>query len=436
MSAQPDIHDRARTSPDSPNRHPQVLIVGAGPSGLTAAAALAPRLPPGQVVVLDREPTAGGIPRHSDHTGYGIRDLKRVMTGPAYARHLVSAALAAGARIHTETMVTGWADDRTVEITSPRGRTTISADAVVLATGARERPRSARRIPGTRPHGVYTTGQLQNIVHLHHGTVGDRAVVVGGELVSWSAVVTLREAGARTVAMISQYPRVESYAAFTIPGRALFHVPVHTRSVVTQIVGRPRVEAVEIKDLDTGERSLIGCDTVIFTGDWVPDHELARSAGITVDPGTQGPLVDTALRTDRPGVFAVGNLLHPVDTADVAALDGRHVAATVLAHLGGRTWPAPEEGIALRVDAPLRWVAPTLLRVGDPAPPRRRLLTWTDELHLRPVVEAVQADRVIGRRTLWWPAAPGRVFRIPSSLVDDALPDEGPVTIRLAGADR
>ena len=50
----------------------------------------------------------------------------------------------------------------------PAAMRTVTADAVVLATGARERPRPARLIPGDRPDGVYTTGQLQNLVHLHH----------------------------------------------------------------------------------------------------------------------------------------------------------------------------------------------------------------------------------------------------------------------------
>jgi hypothetical protein len=91
-------------------------------------------------------------------------------------------------------MVTGWAGDRALEITSPAGRRTVTADVVVIATGARERPRPGRRIPGDRPAGVFTTGQLQNQVHLLHREVGHQAVVVGAELVSWSAVMTLREA--------------------------------------------------------------------------------------------------------------------------------------------------------------------------------------------------------------------------------------------------
>ena len=57
-------------------QHVRVAIVGGGPAGLTAAAAVAPMVD-GDVLVIEREAETGGIPRHSDHLGYGIRDLKR-----------------------------------------------------------------------------------------------------------------------------------------------------------------------------------------------------------------------------------------------------------------------------------------------------------------------------------------------------------------------
>ncbi|MBB4790395.1 NAD(P)/FAD-dependent oxidoreductase [Streptomyces nodosus] len=407
---------------------PDVLIIGGGPAGLTAAAELAGRRA-GKILVVDREQDAGGIPRHSDHTGYGLRDLHRVMSGPAYARHLLQAATAAGAEIRTSTMVTGWADADTLDVTSPEGRYRIRPRALVLATGARERPRTARRVPGDRPHGVYTTGQLQNLVHLHHRPVGKRAVIVGGELVSWSAAVTLREAGCTPALMISQYPKAESYGAFNAAGRTVLRVPVATRSRVTRIIGKGRCEAVEIEHLDTGRRRTVACDTVVFTGDWIPDHELARAAGITLDTGTLGPLTDTALRTSLPGVFAAGNLLHPVDTADVAALDGKHVAEQVVRYLNGER--PSDQGVRLIADAPFRWVAPQLLRPQDPAPARGRLLLWTDEFVRFPKVTVRQDGRVVSRRTLAWPAAPGRVFRVPSGLLDGVSPTGGPVHIGL-----
>jgi NADPH-dependent 2,4-dienoyl-CoA reductase/sulfur reductase-like enzyme len=236
----------------------------------------------------------------------------------------------------------------------------------VLATGARERPWHARLIPGDRPDGVYTTGQLQNLVHLYHTQAGRRAIVIGAELVSWSAVLTLREAGCETILMTSQYPAGESYAALRAAGRLALGVPVTTRTRVTRINGKPQVESVEIQNLDSGARRTVRCDTVVTTGEWIPDDELARSAGLDIDPATCGPRVDSALRTSAPGVFAAGNLLHPVDTAGIAALDGRHLARQVRQWL--RTRHTPDPGVTTIADQPLRWIAPQILRPGDPAP--------------------------------------------------------------------
>jgi len=406
-----------------------VAVVGGGPAGLTAATDLAAdgRL---RVVVLERESESGGIPRHSDHLGYGVRDLKAFLTGPAYARRLVRRADDAGVEIRTDTTVTGWVGELGLDVTSPTGRDRIEARAVVLATGALERPRPARLIAGDRPSGVYTTGHLQNVVHLRHGRVGRRAVVVGAEPVSYSAVLTLKHAGCRTVLMTTTHPSPESYAVFNVAARSpLLGATVATRTRVTRIIGAPALRGVEIEHLDTGRRRIVDCDTLVLTGDWIPDHELARLAGLEMDPRSRGPVVDTALRTGRPGVFAIGNLVHPVDTADVAALDGRHVAAAVRALLRGEA--ESPGGIRLLADAPLRWVSPGLLRPGDPAPARHRLLSWTDTLVRIPTVTARQDGTVLARRTLPWPASPGRVFRIPAGIVANSDPHGGPVSLAI-----
>ncbi len=234
--------------------------------------------------------------------------------------------------------------------------------------------------------------------------------------------------------MTSQYPAGESYAAFRAAGRLALHVPAAARTRVTRINGRNRVESVEIQNLDSGARRTVPCDTVITTGDWIPDNELAGAAGLDIDPATGGPRVDSALRTSAPGVFAAGNLLHPVDTADVAALDGRHLAAQVRQWLRTRHTPGP--GVSLIADPPLRWIIPQILRPGDPAPARHRFLLWSDAFILVPHIQAVHDGRVLTSRHLPWPAAPGRVFRIPSSLLTKAgaLPKEGTIRVTLANA--
>ena len=88
----------------------EVVIVGAGPSGLAAATELR-RAGAGSVVVIDREHTAGGIPRHAQHAGFGLRDLHRPMSGPRYAARWTEIATAAGAELRLGTQATGWTPD-------------------------------------------------------------------------------------------------------------------------------------------------------------------------------------------------------------------------------------------------------------------------------------------------------------------------------------
>ena len=98
------------------------------------------------------------------------------------------------------------------------------------------------------------------------------------------------------------------------------------------------VEGVELADTRTGAARFVPCDLVVFTGDWIPDHEVARAACLAIDPGTRGPVVDTALGTSVPGVFAAGNLVHAAETADVAALGGRHAARGIVASARAQGW--------------------------------------------------------------------------------------------------
>jgi NADPH-dependent 2,4-dienoyl-CoA reductase/sulfur reductase-like enzyme len=55
------------------------------------------------------------------------------------------------------------------------------------------------------------------------------------------------------------------------------------------VIGHGRVTGVVIEDTDSGDQRVIDCDTVVFTGDWIPDHEWARGAGIALDAATKGP---------------------------------------------------------------------------------------------------------------------------------------------------
>jgi thioredoxin reductase len=403
----------------------QVVVVGAGPAGLAGAIELR-RRGVGEVVVLDREPTAGGIPRHSAHQGFGVRDLRRLMTGPQYARRYVELARSAGAEVLAETMVTHSRADRTIEVTSPRGHDTMRPAALVLATGCRERPRPARLVPGSRPDGVMTTGELQQRVHLCGERVVGRALVVGAEHVSFSAVATLADGGARVLALVTELPRHQSLELFRIGAALRYRTPVWTRTAVRAIHGRPRVEEVELVDLDDGSMRRVACDVILFTDDWIPDHELGVMAVLELDPGTRGPRVDTGLRTAQPGLFAAGNLLHAAEPADLAALSGRHAAASVVEWLDRGTWS--EQVLPLVCKPPLRWISPNALATGLEPPPRGRFLVRAEAWLHGPTLEVRQGERMLWRRRVRR-LMPGRSTPIPSGWIRAVDLAGGPIEV-------
>ena len=407
-----------------------VLVVGGGPAGLAAAVQLR-RDGVTQVLVAEREPQTGGIPRHTDHTGFGLQDLHRLYRGPRYAHVYTDLAAAAGAQLQPSTTITGWAQTTpgqlAVEATGRGGRQTIQARAVLLATGCRERPRSARLVPGTRPLGVFTTGSLQQLVYLHRQPVGRRAVIVGAEHVSFSAVLTLAHAGVTVAGLVTEYPRHQSLAAFRVATALRYRAPLLTRTRVSAILGRPRVQAVELTDLATGGVHRLACDTVVFTGDWIPDHELARRAGLRMDRGSNGPQVDQGLRTSTPGVFAAGNLLHGAESAAVAALSGRHAASAIRSWLTDGAWPASLP-VPIKVIPPLRWVVPAAITSTEELPPRERLILRVDQFANGRL--AVRQDGQLlwaGRHRL----VPGRSIQLPARWLQRLDLAGGPVSVEV-----
>ncbi len=401
------------------------LVIGAGPAGLTAAWALK-NLGIENVLVAEREAVAGGIPRHSHHPGYGIRDLHRFMNGPSYAKTLVTRAKDAGVRIANNFSVTDWEQDGLITATSKNGRQLLMPQVVILATGARERPRPARLVAGNRVRGIYTTGELQQAVYERKLPIGTRAVVVGAEHVSFSALMTLNHADVKVVAMVTEHHKHQSYPAFYFGAKVRYQVPLRTTTSVVSVNGTDRVESVTLRD-NGGNESHVECDVVVFTGNWIADYELAQRSGITRDSGTTGPLVNQLLRTSQPNVFAAGNILHPVTTADVAALDGVIAARSAAEYLTGRSLLG--NTVSINVAPPFTWVSPQQVLVGAGMPPRNCFQLWVTEFPSSSLVVVQQGTQTLFSQRLR--LVPGRPAELKSDWISSVDPAGGPIQIRL-----
>ena len=309
-----------------------VAIIGGGPSGLAAATELKMRGVK-RVVILEREPQAGGIPRHCGHPPFGMREFTRVLTGPEYAKRLAARAIEHGVEIICKTSVVEIKSAGQLLIISNDGPQEISATRVIYATGVREAPRSARVIGGQRPLGVLNTGALQSMVFLKGQKPFKRPVIVGTELVSFSAIQTCRHMGIKPVAMLEDNNRATARwpVALFAP---LMRIPLHYETSITNIIGNKRVEAVEVVD-GQGRSRIIECDGVLLTGEFTPESSLGRCGHLAIDHGTAGPAIDQYGRCSDPTYFACGNLLRPVETAGWSWREGQKIGGFVADDLAG-----------------------------------------------------------------------------------------------------
>ena len=292
-----------------------------------------------------------------------------------------------------------------------------------------------------------TTGELQQRVYLGGERLAGRALVVGAEHVSFSAAMTLAHAGADVIALVTEYERQQSYAAFRFGAAVRWRVPVWTWSTVRRIAGRGRLEGVEVADARTGAARFVPCEVVVFTGDWIPDHELARLAGLAMDPGTRGPAVDTTLSTSLAAVFAAGNLVHAAETADVAALSGRHAARHIAALLGGaargprgrggqrgrgrrrgRAGSAGAARLPVLVEPPLRWISPNAIGASAGPPPLGRFVLRSADFRRGARLEVRQDGRLLARSR---PARliPARPVHLGAGWLPRVDPAGGPVRV-------
>jgi len=317
-----------------------VAVIGGGPSGLAAATELK-KQGVSRVVVLEREPQAGGIPRHCGHPPFGMREFKRILSGPIYAARLVENASAAGAEILTSTHVVEARPDGHLLIANAKGIAEIKARRVIYATGVRETPRSARKISGDRPLGVINTGALQSMVYLEKRKPFARPVIIGSELVSFSAIMTCRHAGIRPVAMIEARHSVTArWPSSLFP--PLVGVPLGMATRLVSIHGDDLVNGIVVEN-PNGVQRRIECDGVILTGQFMPESSLALCGHLEVDAASGGPLVDQFGRCTDPSYFATGNVLRPVETAGWSWNEGRNTGRWVAADLAGDLTVSHEE---------------------------------------------------------------------------------------------
>lgn len=298
-----------------------IVIIGGGPAGMAAAVAA---FDAGikDTVILDREDTLGGILRQCIHNGFGLHKLGRELTGPEYAAVYAKQVEERGIKVYTETMVTDLSADKIVTASSREGILKIKAKAVILAMGCRERSRGALNICGTRPAGIFSAGTAQKLINCEGYGVGKRVVILGSGDIGLIMARRMSLEGAKVEAVCEIMPYSGGLTRNIVQCLEDFGIPLYLSTTVAEIHGNRRLEGVTIAEVGADRRPIeetkryIPCDTLLLSVGLIPENELTRSAGIPIDPVTNGAVVDENRQTAVPGIFACGNVLQVHDLVD------------------------------------------------------------------------------------------------------------------------
>lgn len=364
-----------------------VVVIGAGAAGLATAevTASAGR----STLVIDRDDFAGGVLMQCIHNGFGLHHFKEELTGPEYAERLESAARNAGAEFLLQTTVMDFnlADNENKELLalSPEyGVMRITAKAVMLAMGCRERNRGNIGIPGRRPAGIFTAGLAQRLINMSGLLPGKSAVIIGSGDIGLIMARRLTWSSIPVKAVVEIRPFPSGLTRNIVQCLNDFNIPLYLGHTVSKINGADRVESVEISPLvdgvpDSSRSFTIECDTVLLSAGLIPENELSKRGGVTINMTTGGPLVDAWRMTNIPGVFAGGNVLHVHDLADYAsdeaALAGRHILDYLNGKRPGREFPVTAGGN-------LRYVTPNEYIPGEKTQFFMRSLIVEDDAEL------------------------------------------------------
>ena len=362
-----------------------LVIVGAGPAGLAAAAEVAQQN--GTVVVLDESPQPGGrlpsqIHRKPRSVGRGNGSWSN---GAVKAETLANEAQSAGARILCGVAAWGIFPDWYVGIAPTDSSQLIGncpvgfeARAVLVATGASQNPLI---LPGWTLPGVITAGAAQTMINVHRVLPGHQAVIIGIDPLCLAVAQLLGAVGAQVLGVFlppanglqsgptSPKAAIQALAEFSAHAPGIFlplaaragrymsslaaacfpkrglkieGFPLLLRQTALSINGSKSVETVEIATLDgdgnsiSGTRKQLQADVAITSAGLSPLVELAHLAGCPLhyvpEMGGWVPVHNDRFETPRPGIFIAGSI-SGVEGAGVAEVQGRIAGLAAAAYL-------------------------------------------------------------------------------------------------------
>ncbi|MCQ2969890.1 MAG: NAD(P)/FAD-dependent oxidoreductase [Clostridium sp.] len=285
-----------------------LVVIGSGASGLVSAIT-AMREGVRNVLIIEKEEDLGGNLNLFIHDGFGSFYLGEKVTGPEFSSIMINDYKELGGKFLTNTKVIEISDDKKITVINPeKGVYDIEADAIILATGCKEKFTGNIMIPIDRYTGIFTIASAHRLVNFIGYLPGKEVVIQ--ESGKWSVLLARRLLieGAKVKALVTIKESLDKEEADILDG---FDIPVIYNARVSEIGGAQRVEWAAVM-IDEKEEELIECNSLILSVGYYPQIDLIR--GLNVDIKTINSVED--------GFFACGTVKHGIDRVFSSGEDG------------------------------------------------------------------------------------------------------------------
>lgn len=408
-----------------------IVVIGAGPAGL-AAAVSAYNAGVKDILIIERDKEAGGILNQCIHNGFGLHRFGEELTGPEYAGKYIDMLKETDIKLKLGAMVVN-IENKIISVVSEKdGFEQIEARAIILAMGCRERNRGPIFVPGGRGRGVFTAGSAQRYLNINGYLVGKRVVILGSGDIGLIMARRMTLEGAKVLAVAEIMPFTNGLARNVAQCLEDYDIPLYLSHTVTNVIGKQRVEGIVISQVDENRKPIPGtekrfeCDTLLLSVGLVPENEISRSAGVEIDPRTNGAVVGADMQTSESGIFACGNVLHVHDLVDYVSAESERAGANAAKYILAGCVNTNGEVTYIQNGANVSYTVPQRIEIG--AVEKSADILFRVRKKIRACDIVVESEGVIIASFRREYLAPGEMQKIsiPRILLDKA---EGDITV-------